>query len=724
MRNLTIIIPVYRGLDETKECILSVIDNIPPWANLLVINDSSPEVELTDWLREHAAEKSYSLYENEINLGFVETVNKGMILAGENDVLLLNSDVESPNSDWLVRMREAAYIHEYTASLTPFSNNATICSFPNFCEDNTLFKNLNVTEIDEIFRNLDLEQKLVEIPTGVGFCMYIRRDCLQQVGYFDVETFGKGYGEENDWCQRAAKLGWKNYHLLNVFSYHKGGVSFAEEGDERKDYALKALLKLHPDYNVDVQKFVADDPARLIRLKALFDYFRNSNNIKILLITHSLGGGVAQHIDELEKEFYNKVDFLKIYPSNTSQSVCLSFGNEVNDKYIFELPSDFELLVNILKYIGIDSLHIHHTIGLHESVLSLPKLLNVDYDVTIHDYFLINGNPTLTNKYGEFAGDDILIRDDLCSVVYPLNISLDEWKKKSKRLLLNARRIIYPSCDTARRFIAEYPSIKLNSMVAYHPDLDSCDFNVKGIKFPVKIKKVLVFGAISQEKGADKLEISGMNNKEIEFHLLGYAYRKLKNVITHGAYDSNDVEKLINEIKPDVIWFPAQCPETYSYTLSTAIKLEYPIIAPNIGAFSERLMNRDGVIILPWDITNNDIIKFWQNNCKVDEGKKEINNTHSFDSINPIIDFYKDYYISAIIKKENHELINPINEELSSLVCVHELTELSKKEQLLVMLWKVRSLPVIANIIKYIPTDIQRKIKRKLSTKPMHELDK
>ncbi|MDR8439764.1 glycosyl transferase, partial [Acinetobacter baumannii] len=79
-------------------------------------------------------------------------------------------------------------------SVTPFSNNATICSFPNFCEDNELFSGMDVQSLDDEFETYGKENNLVEIPTGVGFCMYIRRDCLNQVGYFDEETFGRGYG--------------------------------------------------------------------------------------------------------------------------------------------------------------------------------------------------------------------------------------------------------------------------------------------------------------------------------------------------------------------------------------------------------------------------------------------------------------------------------------------------------------------------------------------------
>lgn len=230
MKPLDIIIPVYRGLDETKECILSLLPGMPDWARLIVVNDCSPEPALTQWLREQASPLGFELYENEKNKGFVGTVNFGMALHPDRDVLLLNSDVEVANSDWLERMRLAAYRHERVASLTPFSNNATICSFPHFCQDNALFAELDVNALDRLFSTLPLEDELVEVPTGVGFCMYIRRDCLDAVGYFDEQTFGKGYGEENDWCQRAHKLGWKNYHQLNVFAYHKGGSAFKKKG--------------------------------------------------------------------------------------------------------------------------------------------------------------------------------------------------------------------------------------------------------------------------------------------------------------------------------------------------------------------------------------------------------------------------------------------------------------------------------------------------------------
>jgi GT2 family glycosyltransferase len=156
-----------------------------------------------------------------------------MALSDSNDVLLLNSDTEVAN-DWLDRIRAPPMATAKVASVTPFSNNATICSYPRFCSDNACPPATDTARLDALCAQTN-PGAVVDVPTGVGFCMYIRRDCLAQVGLFDTENFGKGYGEENDFCQRAAKAGWRNLHLLDTFVLHTGGVSF---GDSKTSEAL------------------------------------------------------------------------------------------------------------------------------------------------------------------------------------------------------------------------------------------------------------------------------------------------------------------------------------------------------------------------------------------------------------------------------------------------------------------------------------------------------
>ena len=138
-----VVVPVYKGLGDTQRCIRSVLASGCSAAfELVVINDASPEPEVTQWLRDlAAAEPRVLLLENAENLGFVGTVNRGMSIHPDRDVLLLNSDTEVAN-DWLDRLQRSAYSDRRVASVTPFSNNATICSYPRFCEANGLVAGL------------------------------------------------------------------------------------------------------------------------------------------------------------------------------------------------------------------------------------------------------------------------------------------------------------------------------------------------------------------------------------------------------------------------------------------------------------------------------------------------------------------------------------------------------------------------------------------------------
>lgn len=74
--------------------------------------------------------------DNEINLGFVGTVNKGMEYS-DSDVILLNSDTEVSDF-WLEEMEKCAYSQDDVATVTALSNNATLVSVPNGLQPNKL----------------------------------------------------------------------------------------------------------------------------------------------------------------------------------------------------------------------------------------------------------------------------------------------------------------------------------------------------------------------------------------------------------------------------------------------------------------------------------------------------------------------------------------------------------------------------------------------------------
>jgi hypothetical protein len=230
--------------------------------DVVLVDDASPEEGMRALCAEYKALLNAHLIAHEENRGFVVSVNEAM-RETSGDVVLLNSDTVVPTA-WLSRLKAAADANPKAATVTPFSNNATICSYPHFVLSSPLPCGLSLEVIDGIVREVNHGQ-VAEIPTAVGFCMYIRRAALQEVGLFDEDAFGRGYGEENEWCCRASAAGWQHLLAADVFVYHEGGVSFGDEGSALQSAAIEILNERYPDYSGVVQRFIENDPLRDLR---------------------------------------------------------------------------------------------------------------------------------------------------------------------------------------------------------------------------------------------------------------------------------------------------------------------------------------------------------------------------------------------------------------------------------------------------------------------------
>ena len=604
---IDIIIPVYKGFEDTKKCIESVRSTLNrSLSHVIVIDDASPDPAIAAYLDSIAQQDPHlTLLRNPENLGFIQSVNRGMARHPERDLILLNSDT-MVSGDWVERLYRCATRDAKTGTVTPFSNNATILSFPEYLKENPLIDGFSLTEIDDIFKcaNDGME---IDIPTAVGFCMYIKRACLEETGYFDERHFGIGYGEENDFCMRATKKGWRHRLCADTFVFHKGGVSFDAVKDQRIEKAMSVMSQLHPDYHRLVRDHIANDPERPFRVNAMLHLARRSPKRKILHITHNLGGGTETHIRDLTQLLRERLWPILLFPSENG-ALILQTGIEKNgDLIAFTLPEQYDGLLSVLRFLQVERLHIHQILGLHASALNIPTDLGTPYDITLHDHYLINGNPTLIDKNARFC-ENRETRDDLCKQAYPVpgGCTPQEWRKKQAKLLKGARRVFAPSSFTAAIFQDYFPDLK--PVVAFHPDWerdrpypDPCAPALSpGLPF-----RILVLGAMSREKGADLLEsaalIASKESLPLQFHLAGYAYRRLHaSVVQHGAYAEKDLQGIIRSIDPHLIWFPATWPETYSYTLSSALKAARPIAAPDIGAFPERVSERPLTWIMSW----------------------------------------------------------------------------------------------------------------------------
>jgi GT2 family glycosyltransferase len=131
-----VVVPVYNAPDDVRACVDSVLADLRADVRVVLIDDASPDPAIASYFAEleRLAHPQVMLLRNEHNLGFTGTANRGMQLS-RADVVLLNSDTIVTRG-WLDALLHCATTDATIGTITPVSNNAEICSFPRFCEDN------------------------------------------------------------------------------------------------------------------------------------------------------------------------------------------------------------------------------------------------------------------------------------------------------------------------------------------------------------------------------------------------------------------------------------------------------------------------------------------------------------------------------------------------------------------------------------------------------------
>lgn len=254
-----VVVPVFNALEALDACLAALDRTLPAGVRVHVADDASTDPRVPalvdDWRRR--TRLAVTAVRRERNLGFPGNCNAAFAETGTADVVLLNSDTE-PAGDWLQRLAAGAAADPRLASLTPWSNNGEIVSFPHFVSPNPL-----PDDPEALARAAArLAPRYPTLPTAVGFCMYLRRAALAAIGGFDAETFGKGYGEENDWCLRAEAHGWRHALCDDAYVVHRGHASFAATGLAPGGENLRRLNARWPGYNERIARFILDDPLR------------------------------------------------------------------------------------------------------------------------------------------------------------------------------------------------------------------------------------------------------------------------------------------------------------------------------------------------------------------------------------------------------------------------------------------------------------------------------
>jgi len=618
MPAVDVVVPVYRGYDDTLACLHAVMTapTATPF-DLVVVDDASPEPALSAELSRLAGLKLITLLVNAPNRGFVGSTNRGMALHPDRDVVLLNSDTVVYN-DWLDRLRAQA-TKPGVGTVTPLSNNATICSYPHENRDNTADLEIGYAALDRLAAEVNAGDA-VEVPTGVGFCMYVRRAVLDTVGLFDEAAFGRGYGEENDLCRRAAAAGFVNVLATDVFVRHTGEVSFAADASGGKAAGLKAVLDRHPDYLDRVHAYIAAKPAAAARRR--LDAARLKRLLPqagaVAFVTHAFSGGVVRHLDDMAAMLAEAgLGAVILAPRRDDRGgrigIDLRDGLDVPNLAGLDVEADFDALAAALASLGVRQIHVHSLVEWPQTALErLPLLagaLGVPLDFTFHDYLAVCPRINMIDETGVFCGVHGWRACNACenrAAPPPGAPDIDVWRERYRRFVVAARHLYAPSRDTAERLAGYFPDRLIRVMPHVEPEPPAVP--AAAARAPGERLRVAIIGAIGPHKGSALVlamaEDARARALPLDFVLVGHSDvdAALAGLATiTGRYSEEAVDGLLAAQRCHVALIPSVWPETYCYTLSIALRNGFPVAVFDLGAQRERLVAADPerAIVLP-----------------------------------------------------------------------------------------------------------------------------
>jgi GT2 family glycosyltransferase/glycosyltransferase involved in cell wall biosynthesis len=601
-----IVVPVYNAPVDVARCVEAVLACTTGDYRLLLIDDASTDPAIGPLLQSIESRRMahVQVLRNERNLGFIGTCNRGMSLSS-NDVVLLNSDA-IPTSGWLDALRRCAASDPLIGTVTPFSNNAEIASFPRFCVDNPAPVDAEAEAVARALRRTAVPT-YPDIPTGVGFCLYLRRALLDAVGLFDP-VFGAGYGEENDLCLRAVRAGWRNVLADDAYVRHTGGRSFAGRKAELGRHNLQILVGRHPHYERMVHAYIAADPLAPLRQAASMQLAQDTPTRGVLHVLHDHGGGTETHARALIAALRHHWRHCLAIAVGDDWQVEEHRADGTVVTYAFTRGQDEPweaFLRGLCATFGIALMHLHNLSRCREGLLEAVPRLGLPYGYTVHDLNFACPTITFAAPDGMYCGAETDVeRCNACLHAQPDFRAIDvaDWRARHAALAAHAAFLVAPSRWAADTFARYFPGAAPH--VVPHADRKP-EARSTGTRTAVllpgdDVPTVAVLGAVGPDKGARRIErlakLAGERKAPVRFVVIGYLdvqhapwQGSDARLTVHGRYLPGDLADLLAHYRVALVLFPSAGPETFSYTLSETWNAGRAALVPPFGALAERV---------------------------------------------------------------------------------------------------------------------------------------
>ena len=630
-REITIVIPIFNAYEEVKACVQTVTEHTSIAAKLLLINDCSPDPRIVELLDSVSTHPNITAIHNAENLGYTSTINLGIETAKDDDIVLLNSDTRvGPN--WLQNLQRAVYHDVDIATATAISDNAGAFSVPNLGESNQMPVWLTDVEMNRAVSQCS-ERLYPEIPTGSGFCIYIRRDLLADIGSFDADAFPRGYGEENDFCMRAIRAGWRHVVDDSTLVYHVRSASFKAEKQTLIVQGREVVDRRYPEYKTLTPTYRQSPTLQFIRynVRRLIESPKEIQKRvlpRILYVISTRTGGTPQTnadlmdgISDRYHPFLLHCDSktISLYDTScTPHQLCEVVQLDTAISAVTHRSTEYEKVVSaMLVAYSIELLHIRHIVWHSLTLPKIAKQLGIPIIFSLHDFYTICPTVNLLDETQTYCGGHCTSSAGDCSVAIwprtpPLKHSfISTWQRMMEKAMESVDAFVTTAGSAKEQLCSIYPTLKNKTFPVIPHGRDFSHLN-HGITIPEQTfrpsqpLRILFPGNISIHKGANIIaDLHRLDSEgRLEIHFLGTTDPILKSIgHHHGTYQRSEFFDRIQKIRPHYVGIFSIWPETYCHTLTEAWSSGVPVVALDRGAVGERMRTHGG----GWLINSQDI---------------------------------------------------------------------------------------------------------------------
>jgi GT2 family glycosyltransferase/glycosyltransferase involved in cell wall biosynthesis len=606
---VTIVLPVYNGLSLLSEALNRIEANTDISWRLIVVEDCSSDPDVRPFVEHWCACRAHvDLIENDLNQGFVRSVNTALAkaLGYGNHVILLNSDAFVPKG-WAGRLLAPIATNASISSVTPMSNDAEIFSVP-VAGTRIDLRPGEADQIDSTARRLRAGAAVSDAPTGVGFCMAINIAFLRSVGALD-EIFGRGYGEEVDWCQRASRQGGRNVGIGNLFVEHRGGASFGMQKAQLIASHSKIIMDRYPLYSASVQDFVDNDPLATERLALAVSLFAARQAEFSIFIAHSLGGGAEKYLLNRLRQEKMAAIVIRVGGHLARWSVELYAPGIPNRQFFTD---DWDAVIGLLYPINQRRIVYSNAVS-DRDPYSIPSLVrglrrseDDQIEVLFHDYFPISPSHSLLNAAGLFRGMPLAGSEDAAhrwQAAGKREVTLSEWQEAWGALMKEAVEMVVFSESSRKLVETAFPEAASKIIVRPH--------NVDVIKqIPHTQRKnvvVGVLGNINRQKGAEVVIAAAkdLTDRGVGLIVIGNFDPSIplpSAIKIHGTYELEQLPVLVARYGITDWLIPSISPETFSYTTHEALATGMPVWTFDLGAQGDAAKRASNGHVIPFDM--------------------------------------------------------------------------------------------------------------------------